>query len=117
MQGVADMVDGDKLIPFVRQFYSCPSLYLWEDEEGDTRKIQQDEGGEQGDPLMSLLFSVGQHRALDEVQVSLRAGERLFAFLDDIYVVCSPERVGDVYKLVEHALRTKTDHQHSLGED
>ena len=29
MQGVADMVDGDKLIPFVRQFYSCPSTFLW----------------------------------------------------------------------------------------
>ena len=109
------MVDGDKLIPFVRQFYSSPSTYLWEDEVGETRRIQQGEGGEQGDPLMPLLFSVGQHRALVEVQASLRAGERIFAFLDDIYVVCSPERVGDVYKLVEHALRTKTGISIHLG--
>ena len=115
LRGVADMVDGDKLIPFVRQFYSSPSTYLWEDEVGETRRIQQGEGGEQGDPLMPLLFSVGQHRALVEVQASLRAGERLFAFLDDIHVVCSPERVGDVYKLVEHALRTKTGISIHLG--
>ena len=28
MQGVADMLDGDKLIPFVRKFYSCPSTFF-----------------------------------------------------------------------------------------
>ena len=38
MQGVADMVDGDKLIPFVRQFYSCPSTFLWDDEVGGHKK-------------------------------------------------------------------------------
>ena len=107
LRGVADMVDGDKLILFVRQFYSSLSTFLWEDEVGETRRIQQGEGGEQGDPLMPLLFSVGQHRALVQVQADLREGERLFAFLDDIYVVCSPERVGAVYESLEHALRTK----------
>ena len=86
------MADGDKLIPFVRQFHS-PSPFWWEDEVGVTRKIQ---GGEQGDLLMPLLFSVEQHRALVQVQAGWRGGERLFAFLDDIYVVCPPERV-DVY--------------------
>ena len=86
------MVDGDKLIPFVRQFYSSPSKFLWEDEVGETRRIQRGEGGEQGDSLMPLLFSVGRHRALVQVQADLREGERLFAFLDDIYVVC-PLRV------------------------
>ena len=39
LRGVADMVDGDKLIPFVRQFHSCPSTFLWEDEVGETRRI------------------------------------------------------------------------------
>ena len=34
--------------------------------------IHQGEGGEQGDALMPLLFSLG------------------FAFLDDIYVLCPP---------------------------
>ena len=94
MRGLSDMADGDKLLPFVRQFCATPSTFLWEDEMGETRKIQQGEGGEQGDPLMPLLFSVGQHRAMVAVQAELREGERLFAFLDDIYVVCPANRVG-----------------------
>ena len=40
---------------------------------------------------MLLLFSLGQHRAMVAVQAQLKEGERLFAFLDDIYVVCSPQ--------------------------
>ena len=28
-QGVRDMVDGDKMIPFIRQFYGSPSTFLW----------------------------------------------------------------------------------------
>ena len=63
-QGVADMPDGDQLIPFIRHFYEEPSTFLWEDEVGEVHKIRQGEGGEQGDPLMPLLFCLGQHRAL-----------------------------------------------------
>ena len=46
---------------------------------------------------MPLLFSWGQHTALKAVQEGLIEGERLFAFLDDIHVVTTPERVGHVY--------------------
>ena len=38
----------------------------------------------------------------------LKEGERLFAFFDDIYVICSLERVGEVYAILEKALREKT---------
>ena len=31
-------------------------------------------------------------------------GERLFAFLDDIYVICKPERVADVHNVLERCL-------------
>ena len=34
-QGVADMVDGEKIIPFIRQFLDSPSQFLWEDEMGE----------------------------------------------------------------------------------
>ena len=57
---------------------------------------------------MPLLFCLGQHRALVSVQAQLQEGERLFAYLDDIYVVCAPERVGKVYLILEEHLRTKT---------
>ena len=57
---------------------------------------------------MPLLFSLGQHRALVAVQAQLKEGERLFAFFDDIYVVCSSARVGEVYAILDKALREKT---------
>ena len=58
------MEGGDQILPFVRCFYGSPSTYLWEDEMGTTQYIPQEEGGEQGDPLMPMLFALGQHRAL-----------------------------------------------------
>ena len=36
-RGFMDMVDGEKLVPFVRLFYDSPSTYIWEDEVGDVR--------------------------------------------------------------------------------
>ena len=96
---------GSQVLPFVRMFYGSHSTYLWEDEAGVVHTVEQGEGGEQGDVLMPLLYSLGQHAALKAVQEGLQ-GERLFAFLDDIYVVTSPERVGEVYALLStHLLR------------
>ena len=62
------------------------------------------EGGEQGDALMPLLFFLGQNDALKAVQASLRSRERLFAFLDIIYIVCKPDPVDDVHTLLENVL-------------
>ena len=67
-------------VPFVRMFYGSPSSYLWEDASGVTHTIPQSEGGEQGDPLMPLLFSLGQPSALEAIQEDLNEGEFLFAF-------------------------------------
>ena len=64
----------------------------------------QGEGGEQGDALVPLLFCVGQHSALQEVQHSLRPSEHLFAFLDDLYVVSKPDRVGEIYRTMQESL-------------
>ena len=41
---------------------------------------------------MPLLFCLGQHPASVAVSAGLREGERLFAYLDDLYIVCRPER-------------------------
>ena len=79
------------LLPFVKTAYSSASSYVWADEEGVRHTIGQHEGGEQGDPLMPLLFSLGIQNALEEVRQSLEEGECLFAYLDDVYVLCSAE--------------------------
>ena len=49
---------------------------------------------------MPMLFSLGQYRALVAVKAKLRTDEKLFAFLDDIYVVCRPDRVSSVFPRV-----------------
>ena len=80
------------LLPFVRSIYSQPSRYVWQDEEGNLHEIRQHEGGEQRDPLMPLLFSLAIHNAFNEAKQEMLDGEELFAFLDDVYIVSSPER-------------------------
>ena len=84
------------VLPFVLPFYSQPSQYLWSDD------------CEQGDTLTPMLYALGQHGALESIQESLLPDEHLFAHLDDLFVVCSPERVGPIYKLLKTLWRHKT---------
>ena len=53
---------------------------------------------------MPMLFALGQHRALVAIQARLWKGERIFAFVDDILVVCSPERVTDIHAIIQQEL-------------
>ena len=101
--GLESVEGGSAVFPFVHLFYSTPSAYLWEDDERP-HCLAQRESGEQGDALMPLLFCVGQHSALQPVQHSLRPNERLLAFLDDLYVVSKPDRVGAIYRIVQESL-------------
>ena len=61
-------------------------------------------GVEQRDALMPLLYALSQHQGLLAVQSQLRSSERLFAFLDDIYVVSGPERTCEVYNILQKQL-------------
>ena len=78
---------------FVKCFYGRPSHFLWTDDDNVTHSIYQAEGGEQGDPLMPMLYALGQHPALVDFNTRLQEGERLYAFLDDVNVTCRPERM------------------------
>ena len=60
-------------------------------------------GGEQGDPLMPLLFAVGQHQALEAVKGQLD-GDHLLAYLDDTFIVTQPESIGDSFRSLETEL-------------
>ena len=53
---------------------------------------------------MPLLFSLAMHPSLVSTGDLLREGEKLFAFLDDVYLICKPERVLEVFRLIENAL-------------
>ena len=70
---------------------------------GKTMKELSTEKGE-GDALMPLLFSLAQHAALEAVKARMVDGEVLLAFLDDVYFITTPERVGDVYVALQEEL-------------
>ena len=106
---------GERLLPFVLQFYGRPSPHLWEDEEGVVHEIPQGEGGEQGDPLMPALFALGQHQAPEAIQESLQPSQTLMAFLDDVYVTTPPERTATVEQSVEVNLWTHARIQANQG--
>ena len=61
MCAVQRMPDGETILPFILQFCGHPSTHLWEDEEGVVHEIPVGEG-EQGEPLMPALFTLGQHQ-------------------------------------------------------
>ena len=63
------------LLPSVRMSCAQPSSYQWIDAGGEARSVIQAEGGEQGDPLMPLLFS-RDPGALEEVAATLLPGEQ-----------------------------------------
>ena len=77
------------LLPFARQFYGSESSYVWIGDAGTEHEVLQAEGGEQGDPLMPVLYAVASHAALYAVASAPQPGERVLAFLDDTYIVCS----------------------------
>ena len=98
LQALMSIESGSAAILFVRMFYRQASTYLWEDNEGHVHRIEQGEGGEQGDPMMPLLFALGQQTALSAIQGSLDDEERLLAFHDDLYVVTpDPDRLQVLY--------------------
>ena len=83
-----------------------PHRTFGEDEVGEVQDIPQGEGGDQGDPLMPLLFSLALHPSLRSAADHLRDGEKIFAFLDDVHLVCTPDRVLEVFRIIENALWT-----------
>eukprot|EP00973_Karenia_brevis_P090932 12405089-Karenia_brevis.AAC.1 len=115
LQGLRRLPKASSIIPFVTQFYGHSSEYVWYDSNNSAHIIQQAEGGEQGDPLMPDLYALAQHPALATVATHLRNGEQIFAFLDDVYLVCKPDRAHFLFSLVESELRTTCGISVNLG--
>ena len=103
LRGLKDMDTGDRVLPAC-DGSALPSLHIWEHEVGEVQDIPQGEGGDQGDPFMPLLFSLAMHPSLISTGNLFREGEKLFAFLDDVCLICKPERVLEVFRLIENAL-------------
>ena len=80
------------LVPYVRLWYARQSRFLWTDDKGVVHEVVQGEGGEQGDPLMPVLFALALHDSLVAARHKLHEEDFSFAFLDDLYVVTMRER-------------------------
>ena len=87
--------------PFVRLFHGDPSVFFWEDDLAQAHHISQWQ-----DPLMPMLFSLGQHAALQAVSDRLRDGdgEKMLAFLDEVFVVTNPDRIVEANSILQEEL-------------
>ena len=94
------------LIPFVTMWYGTASLFYWRDQNGTTHEIRQGDGGEQGDALMPGLFCLAMRRALINIQASLPDGAFVFAYLDDIYIICQRDDTTFCFESTRHHLKT-----------
>jgi len=107
-QMLAELADvAPELLPFVELFYSSPSALLWSDDSGNTHDILQAEGGEQGDPLMPALYSLGVRRPLAAAAARLDPADRLVAFLDDVFLITAEDRARAAFDVVEGELWEK----------
>ena len=70
---------------------------------------------EQGDPLSPLLFSLAVHASLRHANESLREGEYLFAFLDDVYTVTPKNRATEVARMVASRIHEHAGVEPKLG--
>ena len=81
--------------------------------KGVEHVIPEREGGEQRDPMMPLLCSLGQHSALETTQEELREDDVVCAFLDDIYVVTpDAHRIGPFYTTLQQHLHSYASISH-----
>ena len=103
MVGLANLEEGDKLLPFVRLFYSSSHI-LTGGRLRDHPPHPPGRGGEQGDPLMPLLFALGEHTALSEASGRMSEGERLMAFLVDLCALSPPDRTGECHNIMAEEL-------------
>jgi hypothetical protein len=112
---LASLPGASAILPFVRLFYADASTYVWTDAEGVDHDICQTEGGEQGDPLMPVLYALGQADALAHAQSQLQEGDVIFSFLDDIYVITTRARAAEVYQTVAESIESQAGVRSNLG--
>ena len=106
LAGLEGVTGGTSVLPFVHLFCGRPSTYLWEDDCGTVHTINQGEGGEQGDPLMPLLFAVGQH----PLWPHKRDWEPTNGFSHTLTFTSSPGlREGAVYAVLEDGVECCRD--------
>ena len=112
---LASLPGASRILPFVRLFYSSASTYVWTDDPGEDHDIHQSQGGEQGDPLMPVLYALGQADALEHAAEQLHEDDTIFAFLDDVYVVTSRTRAAVAFRTIADCIERYAGVRSNLG--
>ena len=92
LRGLKEMDAGDRVLPFVRLRCTFGRTRL---EKCRTYLRER---------VSTKVISSCHCSSVSPCTRLLREGEKLFAFLDEVYLVCQPERVLKVFRLVETAL-------------
>ena len=71
----------DAVLPFARLFYGQQSQFFWGERFPRSPHRPSREGGEQGGAMMPLLYSLGQHAALEDVSPQPGPWRTLVRFL------------------------------------
>ena len=95
------------LVPHVRLWCGSKSKYIWTDANGHPHEVEQGEGGEQGDPLMPALFCLAVQSALTAAQGELLEAAAVFAYLDELYLLTTPDRCAEVLSIISWHLQEK----------
>ena len=104
LRGWMGIEDGGKVLPFVRTFYGQLSNFIWEDEVGDVHDILQGEGASKG--TRSCLYCSVWHNTQSWMLMQIRWKKVIIRslFLGNLYVVCRPDRVGEIHHILQREL-------------
>ena len=102
MEGLLRMEQGDQILPFVQCFYEARQRICGRMKQGTCKTSHKEEGGRRPPhaALVCVGFAWGAQRSAGQV-----AGPCLH---DDVSVTCAPERVLDVYKILEEEICAHT---------
>lgn len=64
---------------------------------------------------MPALYALGQHAGLEHVAAQLQPGEHLFAYLDDLYVMCDRRRAATAFRAVAESVAARAGVQTHFG--
>ena len=64
---------------------------------------------------MPALFALAQHDALVEADALLEPGERLFSFLDDLYLTTTKPRAQEAFQVVADSVQRHAGVQTNFG--
>ena len=100
LQGLQTVVGGNAALPFVMPLNGSASTYLWEDQDGvEPPSLQA------GSVVRKVTHSCRPRPCTAPCSaIPALDDERLFAFLDDAYFVCSPDRVSAICWILQNVL-------------